>query len=121
KLYARENLVRQARELEPEQVANRAGARQAVPALQVLRDRARGELAGGVQLDQRMRGIGNRSLRAKKRSLVVPRFEEQREERPRLLEQRFGVPALPENDREQFDVACLSNFGSVQHFRLLGQ
>jgi hypothetical protein len=36
-----------------------------------------------------------------------------------LLEQRFGDPALPENDREQFNIACLSNFLCEQHFRLL--
>jgi hypothetical protein len=82
-------------------------------------DRPRRKLARGVQLQYCVGRVGARTLRAKELSVVVPRFEKQREERSRLLEQRFGSPALSENDRKQFNIACLSDFLSEQHLRLL--
>src|SRR6266571_2377639 len=120
-LQAHENLMRQARQPQLEQVAHGSGTRQAIPPSQVLRNRSRGKFARGVQLEYRIGRVGARTLRAKKVSVVVPRLEKQREERSSLLEQRFGGLAPSEYDREQFNIACLSDFVSEQHFRLLGQ
>src|SRR5438477_10705516 len=89
-LQAHENLVRQSRQPQPEQVAHGSGTRQAIPASQVLRDRPRGKLARRVQLQQCIGRVGARTLRAKQLSVVVPRFEKKSEERSSLLEQRFG-------------------------------
>src|SRR6266571_287929 len=49
-LQAHENLVRQARQLQLEQVAHGSGTRKAIPASQVLRDRPRGEFPRSLEL-----------------------------------------------------------------------